>query len=124
MKKIRGKNSLQELIVRSYLHKNGFRYRIHDKKLPGKPDIVLRKYKTVIFVNGCFWHQHQGCKRASIPKTNTEFWKEKLDKNVERDHKNIHDLENLGWKVIVIWACEINEKNLVALAEKVAANLS
>ena len=107
MSRIRSKDTTPEKTVRSLLHKMGYRFRLHRKDLPGKPDIVLPKYKTVIFVHGCFWHRHENCKYASIPKTNTEFWLDKLNKNVERDKKNQAELKKLGWKVIVIWECEI-----------------
>jgi len=111
MSKIRGKNTKPEIILRSQLFKKGFRFRIHKKDLPGKPDIVLSKYKTVIFVHGCFWHYHKDCKEGRIPSTNSKFWKEKLLKNIDRDERYIKELQALGWNVRVIWECEI-EKNL------------
>lgn len=104
---IKGKNTKPEEIVRKYLFSQGFRYRKNDKRLPGTPDIVLPKYKTVIFVNGCFWHGHQGCRYFVVPKTNTEFWMNKIDTNRIRDQKKISELEAMGWKVIVIWECEL-----------------
>lgn len=107
MKRIRGKDTRPEKIVRSLLHRRGFRFRLHDKKLPGKPDIVIRKYNTVIFVHGCYWHRHKECKRAFVPATNKEFWQEKFRKNIERDNKNESELRTLGWKTFVIWECEI-----------------
>lgn len=107
MSRIRNKNTIPELLLRSFLHRMGFRFRLHRKDLPGKPDIVLPKYKTVIFVHGCFWHRHSGCKRATTPSTNTEYWEEKFRKNVERDEKNRVELEALGWQVMVVWECEI-----------------
>ncbi len=106
MSRIKSSNTKPEMVVRSLLHAMGHRYRLHRKDLPGKPDIVLPKYKTVIFINGCFWHRHSGCNNATMPKTNTEFWEKKLLENVERDIKKQADLENLGWNVIVIWECE------------------
>ena len=109
MSRIKGKDTKPEEIVRKYLFKQGFRYRKNDKKLPGKPDIVLPKYKTVIFVNGCFWHHHHNCKYATVPKTNPVYWKEKIEKNVENDIKNYNKLVQLDYKVIVIWECEIKE---------------
>ena len=104
---IKGKNTKPEEIVRKYLFSQGFRYRKNDKRLPGTPDIVLPKYKTVIFVNGCFWHGHQGCRYFVVPKTNTEFWMNKIDTNRIRDQKKMSELETMGWKVIVIWECEL-----------------
>lgn len=99
-----------ELKVRKYLFSHGFRYRKNDKRYPGHPDIVLPKYRTVIFVNGCFWHQHQGCPKAQIPKSNVEYWQKKLNRNVERDKKEKQELEDLGWFVIIIWECELSNK--------------
>lgn len=107
MSQIKSKDTKPEEIVRKYLFKQGFRYRKNDKRLPGKPDIVLPKYKTVIFVNGCFWHKHEGCRYFVWPKSNTEFWKDKISKTVERDEKKKKELLNLGWKVKVIWECEL-----------------
>lgn len=107
MSRISGKDTKPEMIVRKFLHSNGFRYSLHRKDLPGKPDIVLPKYNTVIFVHGCFWHAHEGCKYFKIPRTRTEWWTEKLYSNKERDEKNIQELKKKGWKVIVIWECEL-----------------
>ena len=104
---IKGKNTKPEEIVRKYLFSQGFRYRKNDKRLPGTPDIVLPKHKTVIFVNGCFWHGHQGCRYFVVPKTNTEFWMNKIDTNRIRDQKKMSELETMGWKVIVTWECEL-----------------
>ena len=104
---IKGKNTKPEEKVRKYLFSQGFRYRKNDKRLPGTPDIVLPKYRTVIFVNGCFWHGHQGCRYFVVPKTNTDFWMNKIDTNRIRDQKKISELEAMGWKVIVIWECEL-----------------
>ena len=106
MSHIRGKNTSLEIAVRKRLFADGFRYRINVSNLPGKPDIVLPKYNTVIFVNGCFWHRHS-CKRATIPKTNTDYWIKKFENNVKNDEKNYALLRNLGWHVIVVWECEI-----------------
>lgn len=108
MSKIGGKNTKPEILVRKFLFSKGFRYRINVKTLPGKPDIVLPKYKTVIFVNGCFWHGHN-CKRGKLPSSNTDFWKEKISNNKSRDDKNFDLLAKLGWKVIIIWQCEISK---------------
>ncbi len=117
MSRIKGKNTKPEVLVRKFLHANGYRFRIHRKDLPGKPDIVLPKYKTVIFVHGCFWHRHENCKYSSFPKTHTEFWEEKFRRNIERDKQNIADLESLDWKVLVVWECEVKDgsfqKNLL-----------
>ena len=110
MSKIRSKDTKPEKTLRSALHKEGYRFRIHKKDLPGNPDIVLTKFKTVIFVNGCFWHLHKDCADGHIPKTKKKYWKEKLLKNVERDEQTQRKCENLGWKVIVVWACEIKKE--------------
>lgn len=105
MSRIRSKDTKPEIKVRSYLFKLGFRFRKNVQKLPGKPDIVLPKYSTVIFINGCFWHHHHGCRYAYIPKTRTNFWLDKFSKNSENDKKNKVILQQLGWKVVVIWEC-------------------
>jgi len=107
MSRIKGKNSKPELLVRRYLHASGFRFRIHKADLPGKPDIVLPKYKTVIFVNGCFWHGHANCKYSAIPKTKTEWWKIKIDKNKYRDSVNNKLLCEMNWRIITIFGCEL-----------------
>lgn len=104
---IRGKDTKPEELVRKYLFAQGFRYRKNVARLPGKPDIVLPKYKTVIFVNGCFWHGHAGCRYFVWPKNNAEFWQKKISGNIERDAKNHKLLAELGWKVIVVWECEL-----------------
>ena len=110
MSHIKGKDTKPEVIVRKYLFSQGFRYRKNDFRLPGKPDIVLPKYKTVIFVNGCFWHKHEGCKYFVWPKSNTEFWKRKICATVERDKREYKQLEDLGWHIIVVWECELKNK--------------
>lgn len=107
MSRIRGKDTKPEIAVRKMLHAAGFRFRLHVKDLPGKPDIVLPKWKTVIFVHGCFWHRHEGCKDASTPKTRTEWWLDKFEKNVANDLKKRGALEAAGWKLIVVWECEV-----------------
>jgi DNA mismatch endonuclease (patch repair protein) len=112
MSRIKGKNTKPEILVRKFLFANGFRYRLHVKNLPGKPDIVLPKYKTVIFVNGCFWHGHKGCRYFLLPKTRTEWWLQKISDTQSRDKLAKQELENLGWKVIVIWECELKKKCL------------
>ena len=123
MSRIKGKNTKPEELVRKYLFSQGFRYRKNDKRLPGSPDIVLPKYKTVIFVNGCFWHGHEGCKHFVWPKSNEEFWKNKIETNIARDKQKTKALEELGWKVIVVWECELKsvkcEKTLKDLIDKI-----
>lgn len=109
MSQIKRTNTKPEVVVRKYLFSKGFRYRINDKRYPGRPDIVLSKYKTVIFINGCFWHVHEGCKYFVWPKSNEDFWKMKLLSNKENDRKNIEKLRALGWKVIIIWECELRK---------------
>ncbi len=109
MSRIRGKDTKPELIVSSHLHKMGFRFRLHRKDLPGKPDIVLPKYKTVIFVHGCFWHRHKNCKYSYNPKSRKEFWREKFEGNVERDKRNRKKLSSLDWKAVVLWECQITD---------------
>lgn len=111
MSRIKGKDTKPEIIVRSVLHKNGFRFRLNRKDLPGKPDIVLPKYKSVILVHGCFWHRHPRCKFAYNPKSRVKFWQNKFSENVERDRFVRKELRKMGWKVIVVWECELkNEK--------------
>lgn len=110
MSRIRSNDTKPEMVVRSFLHKNGFRFRLHAKDLPGHPDIVLPKYKTVVEVRGCFWHQHPKCKVASKPASNTEYWQAKLSRNVKRDKQNARELEKLGWRLIVVWECETSKK--------------
>lgn len=111
MSRIRGKDTKPEMMVRRFLFANGFRYRLHDSKLPGKPDIVLPKYKTVIFVNGCFWHGHKGCSYFVLPKTRTEWWLQKIKGTMARDKAAEVALNVLGWKVIVIWECQLKKDN-------------
>lgn len=110
MSRIKGKDTKPEIAVRQYLFANGFRFRKNDKRYPGKPDIVLPKYHTIIFVHGCFWHRHDGCKQATTPKSRTDFWLEKFQKNVQNDAKHIQELKNMGWKVIVLWECELEKQ--------------
>ena len=107
MSRIKGKDTKIEVEVRKYLFSKGYHFRKNDKRYPGKPDIVLPKYHVAIFVHGCFWHRHEGCKDATTPKTRTEFWLEKFDKNVKNDQIKQEKLRELGWKVIVIWECEL-----------------
>lgn len=122
MSRIKGKNTKPEMVLRSQLFRQGFRYRVHQKDLPGKPDIVLPKYRTVIFVHGCFWHYHEDCKEGRIPSSNSKFWKEKLNKNLAKDKKQKLECEALGWKVIIVWECEI-EKRLNETIEKLILDL-
>lgn len=116
----RSTNTKPEIIVRKYLWKQGFRYRLNNPRLPGHPDIVLRKYRTCVFVNGCFWHGHEGCKYFRMPKTNTEFWEKKINRNRERDKQEQKRLADMGWHVIVVWECQLKpnkrEKTLASLA--------
>jgi len=123
MSQIRSKNTQPEIIVRKFLWKHGYRYRLQRKDLPGKPDIVLPKYNLVIFVNGCFWHMHK-CKRFVLPSTNTDFWYEKLSHNKKRDKKNYGKLKKSGWKYIIIWECQLSntqEKTLNKLNDMILA---
>jgi len=126
MSKIRSKDTKPELALRKALFARGFRYRVNDKKLPGKPDIVLRKYKTVIFLHGCFWHRHKGCKYAYTPKTNTKFWVDKINSNRERDKSNFQKLTDLGWNVLTVWECEIRhtyKRDLTPLIDRVVSEI-
>jgi DNA mismatch endonuclease (patch repair protein) len=107
MASIRSQNTQPEMIVRKFLHGHGFRYRLHVRSLPGRPDLVLPKYRVVIFVHGCFWHQHAGCRYATAPDQNREKWRLKFAQNIERDHRNISQILESGWRVIVIWECGI-----------------
>lgn len=117
MSRIHGKDTSIEVKVRKCLFGLGYRYRKNDKRLPGKPDIVLPKYKTVIFIHGCFWHRHPGCKNATMPKTRVEFWQEKFDHNVENDTLHKDQLEALGWNVITVWECEIYNRFEIVIRE-------
>ena len=122
MGRIKGKNTKPEMILRSQLFKRGFRFRVNKKDLPGKPDIVLPKYRTAIFVHGCFWHYHKDCREGRIPSSNTKFWKEKLERNIAKDEKNVEALKIKGWNVVVVWECEIEnrlEKTLKYLIKKI-----
>ncbi len=111
MSRIRSKDTKPELLVRRYLHARGYRYRINVKRLPGTPDIVLRKYRTVIFINGCFWHGHEECRYFIMPKSNTPFWENKIERNRHRDIEKRIQLRRLGWHTIIIWECELKPKN-------------
>ena len=109
MSRIRSKDTKPEILVRSYLFSRGLRFRKNDKRYPGSPDIVLPKYNTIVFVHGCFWHLHDGCKYARTPKSNVDFWKKKLYGNKERDERNLKELREMGWKVITVWECELKK---------------
>ena len=123
MSQIRSKNTKPELAVRKYLFAHGFRYRLHRKDLPGKPDIVLPKYNTVIFVHGCFWHGHENCKYFVVPKTKTEWWLKKINRNKELDTESIEKLKRDNWKVIVLFECELKKKNIHLTLENVVKQL-
>ncbi|MBW4888257.1 DNA mismatch endonuclease Vsr [Mucilaginibacter sp. HMF5004] len=127
MSRIKGKDTKPEMLVRRFLHKNGFRYRLHLKDLPGKPDIVLPKYKTVIFIHGCFWHGHEGCKYYVVPKTRTEWWLNKIETNKKRDNEVKSQLIMLGWNLINLWECELKKASvpqiLECLLDKIKLNL-
>ncbi len=124
MSRIRSKDTKPELLVRKFLFAHGFRYKLHDKKLPGKPDIVLPKYKTIIFVHGCFWHGHKNCKYFVVPKTKTDWWLNKINSNIANDVKAIKALKKEGWKIITIWECDLKpakvEKTLKTLLHKIS----
>ena len=111
MSRIKGRDTKPEMLVRRYLHSRGFRYRVNMRRLPGTPDIVLRKYKTVIFINGCFWHGHEGCRYYVPPKSNSQFWQQKIERNKQRDIEKRIQLRLLGWHTIIIWECQLKPKN-------------
>ena len=128
MSRVGSKNTKPELIVRSYLHRLGFRFKIHEKNLPGRPDIVLPKHRCVVFVNGCFWHRHKGCPRASMPTTRVDFWQSKFERNITRDQKNLCLLKKAKWKVCLVWECEIDKisrrtEKLLELANEIVQPL-
>lgn len=110
MSRIPGKNTAPERQLRSLLHRCGFRFSLRRKELPGKPDVVLPRFKTAVFVHGCFWHRHDGCRNSVLPKTRSEFWSQKLSGNVERDRQNVRDLKRLGWRVLIVWECELDDE--------------
>lgn len=124
MSHIKGKNTKPEILVRKALFQKGFRYRINVKGLSGHPDIVLKKYHTAIFINGCFWHGHENCKKATIPQTNSDFWREKIISNKKRDEANVECLRNDGWKVIVIWECELSKSLFSDRINKLAEEIT
>ena len=118
MSRVKGKDTKPEKVVRSALHSLGYRFRLYRKNLPGSPDIVLPKYRTAIFVHGCFWHRHPGCPKATTPKSNLEYWHRKFAENVERDRRKERELARLGWRVMIIWQCESSVRRLDELAER------
>ncbi|HYQ59253.1 MAG TPA: DNA mismatch endonuclease Vsr [Draconibacterium sp.] len=124
MSRIKGKNTKPEMLVRKFLFANGFRYRLNVKTLPGKPDIVLPKYLTVIFVNGCFWHGHKGCKYFVVPKTRTDWWLNKIKETQKRDREKEIELNVLGWKVITIWECQLKPKYKDMTLKKLVQEIS
>jgi DNA mismatch endonuclease (patch repair protein) len=124
MSRIKSGNTKPEILVRKFLHAQGYRFRLHVKDLPGKPDIVLPKYKTVIFVHGCFWHGHNNCKYFVVPKTRTDWWLKKIDGNKRNDQKKLEALQALGWKVLVVWGCELKEPNITNTLAKLLWQLS
>lgn len=125
MSKVRSEDTKPEIKVRKLLHGMGYRFRLHRRDLPGKPDIVLPKYKTVVFVNGCFWHGCPICRHAKIrPKANAEYWNRKLDRNLQRDRENYAKLDALGWRVVVVWECETKDKNIPQLRERLKSELT
>lgn len=123
MRSVRQKDTGPEVLLRKALHAQGFRYRVNLRSLPGSPDLVLPKRRAAIFVHGCFWHRHPGCKRATTPKSNAEFWQEKFQRNVERDARNVALLREMGWRVGVVWECEIGKAPSAALVDELTAFL-
>ncbi|MGH9424464.1 MAG: very short patch repair endonuclease [Thermoanaerobaculia bacterium] len=113
MSGIKGKNTKPERVVRSYLHRSGLRFRLHDRSLPGSPDLVFRQHNTIVQVHGCYWHQHPGCRFAYSPKSNAKFWREKLSGNVIRDRKNAAKLRRLGWRVLTVWECQVHRHEVL-----------
>ena len=124
MSQIRSGNTKPELLVRKFLHANGFRYKLHDKTLPGKPDIVLPRYKTIIFIHGCFWHGHTNCKYFVVPQTRTQWWLDKINRNKANDAKAVKALKKAGWKIITVWECKLKqakvETTLATLLKKLS----
>jgi DNA mismatch endonuclease (patch repair protein) len=126
MSRIKGKNTKPEMLVRKFLFSMGLRYRLHDKKLPGKPDLVFLKHGVVVFIHGCYWHGHDGCKYFVVPKTRTEWWVNKINRNKLNDSNSISELKRTGWKVITVWECELKsnkrDKKLKSLFDKISGN--
>ena len=123
MSNIRSRNTKPEKVVRDALWRKGYRYRLNDRRLPGTPDLVLPKYRAVIFINGCFWHGHKGCTKYVVPKSNVEFWQAKVARNIERDLKSAQMLDTLAWSVITVWECELTKKNREAAINRIEADL-
>ena len=123
MSRIRGKDTKPEMMVRKYLFSLGFRYRLHDKRLPGKPDLVLPKYKTVIFVHGCFWHGHEGCKYFVLPKTRSEWWETKINATRTKDEINLNKLKELGWRVMTVYECDLKKDKRSLTLRQIADNI-
>lgn len=121
MSRIGSRNTKPEMVLRQGLHAAGFRYRLHAKNLPGSPDIVLPKYRSVILVHGCFWHAHEGCRNFRLPKSNTDFWREKLVRNAERDTRQLEELQDAGWRTLVVWECATRDFSTKKLVETIAA---
>lgn len=113
MSKIKGKDTKPEKLVRSMLHRMGYRFRLHVRDLPGSPDVVLPRHRKIVFVHGCFWHGHLGCQRAKLPETNRPFWEEKIGKNIKRDRAVLRELKRNGWKILVVWQCQMRDKNVL-----------
>ena len=124
MSNIHSKATKPEMVVRRWLWAHGYRYRLNVKSVPGKPDIVMRKYRTAIFVNGCFWHGHEDCKQFVLPKTNTDFWQTKIARNRERDQRNYDELTHAGWQVIILWQCKLTKQELEPTMQQVAVTLN
>lgn len=122
MSRIQGRNTGPEIRLRSLLHRAGFRFRLHVRDLPGRPDIVLPRYRTAIFVHGCFWHRHPGCRNSTMPSARRDFWKKKFEENVKRDDRNRHALEDAGWSVAVVWECEL-EADAQGVLDRVTRDL-
>lgn len=119
MSGIRSQGTKPELLVRSYLHRCGLRFRLHAKELPGKPDLLFPRYRAAVFVHGCFWHRHPGCRFTTTPGTNAQFWRQKFRENVRRDRRNIRKLTNNGWRVMILWECELNARRLDLACRKI-----
>lgn len=118
---IRGKDTLPELKLRRALHAAGFRYRLHDRRLPGRPDLVLPRFNAAVFIHGCFWHQHNGCRFATTPATRPEFWQQKFASNIERDQRNEAALQHNGWRVALVWECALKSRGAAGVADEIAA---
>lgn len=123
MSNVKSSNTKPEILVRKFLYSKGIRFRLHDKKLPGKPDIKVPKFKVVVFINGCFWHGHKSCKIYVMPKTNKTFWYSKIENNINRDRKNKSKLKRLGWKVITVWECDLKTKKRESTLQRLVNNI-